>query len=99
VSEQRLAGDSIGRMVKRRAELAGLDPDLFGGHSLRYGFATTAARVGVAEHKIMTHQRHDLWALHLAHPARQRNSRRDDGTGACGTARGLAAVEGGFVRR
>jgi hypothetical protein len=31
----------------------GLAPELFSGHSLRSGFATTAARGGVAEHEIM----------------------------------------------
>jgi hypothetical protein len=40
-------------MVKRRAGAAGFVPELFSGHSLRSGFATTAAWAGVAEHKIM----------------------------------------------
>ena len=53
VSIERLAGDGIARMLKRRAKAAGLAPELFSGHSLRSGFATTAARAGVAEHKIM----------------------------------------------
>ena len=53
VSAERLSGDGIARMVKRRAKAAGLAPELFSGHSLRSGFATTAARAGVAEHKIM----------------------------------------------
>jgi hypothetical protein len=41
------------RLVKRRASAAGYAPELFSGHSLRAGFATTAARAGVAEHRIM----------------------------------------------
>jgi site-specific recombinase XerD len=49
----RIAGDGIARMVKRRASAAGYAPELFSGHSLRSGFATTAARAGVAEHRIM----------------------------------------------
>ena len=53
VTEKRLTGGGIARMVKRRAEAAGLAPEMFSGHSLRSGFATTAARAGVAEHKIM----------------------------------------------
>jgi integrase len=53
VTTKRIAGDGIARMLKRRATAAGLDPELFSGHSLRSGFATTAARAGVAEHKIM----------------------------------------------
>ena len=31
-------------MLKRRAHAAGLVPELFSGHSLRSGFATTAAQ-------------------------------------------------------
>jgi integrase len=53
VTDKRIAGDGIARMLKRRATAAGLDPELFSGHLLRSGFATTAARAGVAEHKIM----------------------------------------------
>jgi site-specific recombinase XerD len=53
VTDKRIAGDGIARMVKRRATAAGLDPEMFSGHSLRSGFATTAARAGVAEYKIM----------------------------------------------
>jgi integrase len=53
VTPHRIAGDGIARMLKRRAAGAGYVPALFGGHSLRSGFATTAARAGVAEHRIM----------------------------------------------
>jgi site-specific recombinase XerD len=53
VTAERIAGDGIARMVKRRAEAAGYAPELFSGHSLRSGFATTAARQRVAEHLIM----------------------------------------------
>jgi integrase len=53
VTPERIAGDGIARMVKRRAKAAGYAPELFSSHSLRSGFATTAARAGVAEHRIM----------------------------------------------
>jgi integrase len=53
VTAERIAGDGIARMVKRRAKAAGYAPELFSGHSLRSGFATTAARSGVSEHRIM----------------------------------------------
>lgn len=53
LTSERIAGDGIARMVKRRAGAAGYAPELFSGHSLRSGFATTAARAGVAEHRIM----------------------------------------------
>ncbi len=48
-----IAGDGIARTFKRRAKAAGYTPDLPSGHSLRSGFAATAARAGVAEHRIM----------------------------------------------
>jgi hypothetical protein len=49
-------------VVKRRAELAGMDPSEVSGHSLRAGLATAAAAAGVQEtviaqtpgHKSMT---------------------------------------------
>src|SRR5438309_1853822 len=53
VTNQRLTGGAIARVIKRRAEAAGPDPALFSGHSLRRGFATTAFRSGVIERRIM----------------------------------------------
>lgn len=35
-----LTGHAINLIIKRRAALAGLNPDMFGGHSLRSGFCT-----------------------------------------------------------
>ena len=49
---QRITGKAIARVVKRRAERAGLDPAMFSGHSLRRGFATETARAGAAERDI-----------------------------------------------
>lgn len=48
----------VSRIVKRYAERAKLDPDRFGGHSLRAGFVTEAFRRGLSEVKIMGHTRH-----------------------------------------
>jgi hypothetical protein len=42
----------------RAGELAGLDPSRLAGHSLRRGFATTAARREVAERTIMRYTWH-----------------------------------------
>ena len=39
--------------IKKYASLAGLDPNLYGGHSLRSGFATSAAEAGAEERNIM----------------------------------------------
>ena len=44
---------AVGDLVKRYAQRAGLDPDDFGGHSLRAGFATQAALSGAADREIM----------------------------------------------
>jgi integrase len=52
----------VALVVKRRAELAGMDPSEVSGHSLRAGLATAAAAAGVQEriiaqttgHKSMT---------------------------------------------
>lgn len=50
---ERLTDRSIGDVVKRYAELASFDPALFGGHSLRAGFITTAADRGADMTRIM----------------------------------------------
>ncbi|MCC0808706.1 tyrosine-type recombinase/integrase [Methylobacterium sp. W2] len=50
---QRLTDRSIGDLVKHYAALAGFDPALFGGHSLRAGFITTAADRGADMTRIM----------------------------------------------
>jgi site-specific recombinase XerD len=44
--------------VKHYAQAAGLDPAEFSGHSLRAGFATSAAETGASILKIMETTRH-----------------------------------------
>jgi integrase len=46
-------GKLIARIVKRAAKRAGLDPKVFGGHSLRAGLATQAAMAGKPDRVIM----------------------------------------------
>lgn len=58
VRSQRLADFTVVRVVKRLAAAVGLDPDLYGGHSLRAGLATAAAAAGVEERVIMKQTRH-----------------------------------------
>jgi integrase len=53
-----LSGISIGQIVKRHAERIGLDAKAFGGHSLRAGFITSAAKRGANVFKLMEHARH-----------------------------------------
>ena len=56
--ERPLSPRTVARVVKARAEAAGLDARAYSGHSLRAGFATQAARAGVPERVIMRHTRH-----------------------------------------
>ena len=51
-THSRLSTDAVARIVKDYADRLGLDPQRFGGHSLRAGFATTAALLGATEDEI-----------------------------------------------
>jgi len=53
-----LSTRAVAKIVQRRADLAGLDAKSFSGHSLRAGFATSAAAAGVEERIIMKTTRH-----------------------------------------
>ena len=44
--EKRLSADAVARIIKKRIKAIGLNPKHYSGHSLRAGFATTAARMG-----------------------------------------------------
>lgn len=48
-----LSSQSVALIVKARAEQAGLAPELFSGHSLRSGFATSAAKAGASTAELM----------------------------------------------
>jgi site-specific recombinase XerD len=52
IGDTRLSDRSVALIVQRAAGHAGLDPKVFGGHSLRAGLATEAAAAGVSEHDI-----------------------------------------------
>lgn len=58
VSQTGLSDKSVNLIVKRRVGDIGLDPELYGAHSLRHGFATYAALSGVEERIIMKQTRH-----------------------------------------
>lgn len=53
-----LSDQMVNRIVKERVAQIGLDPDDYGAHSLRHGFATSAAMAGVEERNIMKQTRH-----------------------------------------
>jgi integrase len=63
LSAQALTGHSIGLIVKRSAESAGMDPDLVSGHSLRAGLVTAAAEGGANEVAIMQTTGHKSSAM------------------------------------
>ena len=53
-----LSAQSVALIVKRHAEIAGLDPHEFAGHSLRAGFLTSAAEAGADVLRMMEVSRH-----------------------------------------
>jgi len=48
-----ISDKTVALIIKKHANLAGLDPNKYGGHSLRSGFATSAAESGAEERNIM----------------------------------------------
>jgi integrase len=58
IGGKRLSDKAVARIVKRRAADAGLDETILAGHSLRAGFATTAAMKGKTLDAIMKQTGH-----------------------------------------
>jgi integrase len=54
----RLSSEAVSIVVRERVAAAGLDPTSYSGHSLRAGFATSAAQAGVQAWRIRTQTRH-----------------------------------------
>jgi len=48
----------VARVVQKLAVAVGLDPTVYSGHSLRAGFATSAAMHGIEERRIAKQTRH-----------------------------------------
>jgi len=53
LSENRLTDQTVALLIKEYLELSGIDSKNYSGHSLRSGFATSAAESGAAERSIM----------------------------------------------
>jgi site-specific recombinase XerD len=53
LSENRLTDQTVALLIKEYLNLAGIDSKNYSGHSLRSGFATSAAELGVEERNIM----------------------------------------------
>lgn len=58
IRKSAISDKAIAEIVKKYAEAIGLDPAMYGAHSLRHGFATTAAAYGAEERNIMRQTRH-----------------------------------------
>jgi len=58
LSDYRLSSEAVSLIVKHRIAAMGLDPAAYSGHSLRAGFATSAARVGVPTWRIRAQTGH-----------------------------------------
>jgi len=58
LGDQQLSNRAVAIVIKRAAERVGLEPKDYSGHSLRAGFATTAAAMGVSERAIMDQTGH-----------------------------------------
>ncbi|MDA9138028.1 tyrosine-type recombinase/integrase [Candidatus Pelagibacter ubique] len=54
LSENRLTDQTVALLIKTYLQLAGIDSKNYSGHSLRSGFATSAAESGAEERSIMT---------------------------------------------
>lgn len=58
IGSDRLTGEAVCLVLKKRVAGAGMDASRFSGHSLRAGFATSAAEAGAAPHKIRSQTGH-----------------------------------------
>jgi integrase len=58
-----LSDQSVALLVKKYVDAVGLDADLFSGHSVRAGLATSAAIAGVSERSIMQQTGHKSSAM------------------------------------
>lgn len=63
IGAQRLSGGAVSSILRQRLEEARLDPDGYSGHSLRAGFATSAAQAGVSSLKIREQTGHASEAM------------------------------------
>ena len=81
ISPDRLSGEAVATIMKKRVEAAGFDPATFSGHSLRAGFATSAVMAGVSTFKIREQTGHRSDAM-LARYVRDGSLFTDNAAGA-----------------
>src|SRR6478672_3036275 len=58
ILRERLSGEAVSLVIKERVAAAGTNPSGYSGHSLRAGFATSAAQTGVPALKIRAQTGH-----------------------------------------
>ena len=58
IQPEQLSGEAISLVIRKRLGAAGIDPAGYSGHSLRAGFATSAAQAGVSSVKIRAQTGH-----------------------------------------
>lgn len=63
IRKTRISDKTIALIVKKYVGLMGMDPKEYGAHSLRHGFATSAAMNHVEEREIMRQTRHKSQAI------------------------------------
>jgi integrase len=81
LTPSRLSGEAVSTILKHRLRGAGIDPAGYSGHSLRSGFATSAAQAGVSSWKIRQQTGHASDAM-LARYIRDGELFVDNGAGA-----------------
>jgi integrase len=77
----RLSGEAVALVIRERLSAAGFDPAGYSGHSLRAGFATSAAKAGVSSWKIRAQTGHASDAM-LARYIRDGEMFSDNAAGA-----------------
>jgi integrase len=80
VAADRLTGEAVSAIVKKRLAAAGYDPCAYSGHSLRAGLATSAALAGASTWKIRQQTGHASDAM-LARYIRDGDMFRDNAAG------------------
>lgn len=63
VTQEALTGDAVSALLRGRVQAAGINPVGYSGHSLRAGFATSAAQAGVSTLKIRDQTGHTSDAM------------------------------------
>jgi integrase len=63
LQQERLSGDAVSEVIRDRLAAAGTDPEGYSGHSLRAGFATSAAQAGASTIKIRQQTGHSSDAM------------------------------------